>query len=163
MNEITQHDFGLLRREVKDARAIASNVDHKLTRLIEDSARRPRDGSLMARIAASRLLAQVERRQPAAVAAQHWPLDTELRAAVAPAMTGVAGWSAELLAVAIADISSTLLGPSVFGQLRELSAVSYDFGRRRCGQSTVAVIGGERRLCHRGRRDQRRRVADQRG
>ena len=41
-------------------------------------------------------------------------------------MTGVAGWSAELLAVAIADITSTLLGPSVFGQLRALSAASYD-------------------------------------
>ena len=43
MNEITQHDFGLLRREVKDARAIASNIDYKLTRLL-DSDEPDRDG-----------------------------------------------------------------------------------------------------------------------
>ena len=45
---------------------------------------------------------------------------------VGPARTDTAGWAAELVAVAIAEITSTLLGPSVFGQLRELSAVSYD-------------------------------------
>jgi hypothetical protein len=46
--------------------------------------------------------------------------------AVAPARTDTAGWAAELVAIAIADVTSSLLGPSVFGQLRALSAVSYD-------------------------------------
>jgi hypothetical protein len=97
MNEITQHDFGLLRREVKDARAIASNLDYKITRLLDDHARRPRDGSLVVRIAACQALARSEKRQPEAIAAQHWPHDVQLRAAVAPAQTTVAGWAAELV------------------------------------------------------------------
>jgi hypothetical protein len=125
MNDIF-HEIGLLRREVRDARAIASNVDHKLTRLIEGAGASRRDGSLIARIAACRLISKSEGTAAAAVAAKNWPHDYELRAAVAPAMTSVATWTAELLAVAIQDVTSTLLGPSVFSQLRELSAVSYD-------------------------------------
>ena len=40
-------------------------------------------------------------------------------------MTGVVGWAAELTESVIADVAGTLLGPSVFGQLREMSAASY--------------------------------------
>jgi hypothetical protein len=42
MNEITQHDFGLLRREVKDLRGLVANVDHRLLRLIEGGGARTR-------------------------------------------------------------------------------------------------------------------------
>ena len=79
MDDFAQHDFGLLRREVKDARAIASNIDYKLTRLLE-SDEPDRGGSLVARIACARLLAQIERRQPAEVASQDWPFDRASRA-----------------------------------------------------------------------------------
>ncbi len=113
------------RRISKDVRSAISNLDYKISRLLSDDDD-PRDGSLIARIAACRVLSITEKRRPEAVAAQHWPHDTELRAAVAPAMTSVSGWSAELLAVAIADVTGSLLGPSVFARLRALSAVSYD-------------------------------------
>jgi len=43
----------------------------------------PRPGGLVARMAYSQLLAKSYRRQPADVAAQIWPKDHELRAAVA--------------------------------------------------------------------------------
>jgi hypothetical protein len=127
MNEnITSHDFGLLRREVRDARAIASNVDIKITRLLEGGPSSRRDGSLIGRLATSQLIAKSESRSAVDVAHANWPHDVELRAAVAPAMTGVADWAAPLVATAIMDISTTLLGQSVFGQLRALSPVSYD-------------------------------------
>ena len=99
---------------------------------------------MIARIAACQVLARSEKRRPEAVAAQHWPHDTELRAAVAPAMTSVSGWSAELLAVAIADVTGSLLGPSVFARLRALSAVSYDMvdGHAVKAPSHVSVASG---------------------
>jgi len=77
MNDLS-HEIGLMRREVRDARAIASNVDHKLTRLIEGTAGSRRDGSLIAGLAACQLLAKSEHNTAAAVAAQHWPTDTQL-------------------------------------------------------------------------------------
>ncbi|MBR1237873.1 phage major capsid protein [Bradyrhizobium sp. AUGA SZCCT0182] len=114
------------RRIGKDARAAISNLDYKFTRLFEGTGAPRRDGSLVARIAACRLVAKSEGRKPADVAQQNWPHDVQLRAAVAPARTDTAGWAAELVATVVEDVSGTLLGPSVFGQLRELSAVSYD-------------------------------------
>ncbi|MBR1296649.1 phage major capsid protein [Bradyrhizobium sp. AUGA SZCCT0042] len=114
------------RRIGKDARSAIGILDHKFTRYFESTGAPRRDGSLIARIAACRLIEKSERNTAAAVAQQYWPHDMQLRAAVGPARTDTAGWSAELLATAVEDVSSTLLGPSVFGQLRELSAVSYD-------------------------------------
>jgi hypothetical protein len=73
---------------------------------------------LIVRIAASQLIGRAERRAPAAVAAQLWPHDTQLRSAIAPAMTGVAGWASELVNVMVTDIADRLLAPSVFSQLR---------------------------------------------
>lgn len=114
------------RRVAKDARSAISNLDYKLTRLLEGAGKPRRDGSLVARIAACQLLSRSEKCRPAEVAAQYWPHDWQLKSAVAPARTDTAGWAAELLATVIADINSSLLGPSVFSQLRELSGVSYD-------------------------------------
>ena len=38
-----------------------------------------------------------------------WPYDLELRAATGPAMTGIAGWAAELIGVMVADIADRML------------------------------------------------------
>ena len=95
----------MLRRQIKGA------VLDDLRQLFDNRDRR--NGSLVTRLAACRLLAITDKRNPAAVAAQHWPHDTELRAAVGPARTDTAGWAAELVAVMIADITGSLLGPSV--------------------------------------------------
>jgi hypothetical protein len=107
-------------RVLSDIQSRIASLDASVT-----AARRaqPRPG-LTARVVVARLLARSERSEAHDIAAQHGPRDHELRAAVAPAMTGVAGWAAELTSTVIADVSSTLLGPSVFG--RELNAASYD-------------------------------------
>jgi Phage capsid family len=113
-----QSTLGLLRREVRDARAIASNVDHKLTRLIENGDG-SRDGSLVVRLAACRVLARTERTTPAAIAADRWPHDIQLKTATGPALSSQSGWASELIATVIVDIADRLLAPSVFSQLRD--------------------------------------------
>jgi hypothetical protein len=110
------------RRVAKDTRAAVSNLDSKLDRLDRfiDGGNARRDGSLVTRLAACHLVAKAERSTAVAVAARNWPHDIELRAAVAPAQTGVAGWASELVGSMVDDVSSSVLGPSVFGQLRAL-------------------------------------------
>lgn len=125
MNDLS-NDIGLLRREVRDARAIASNVDHKLTRLIEGGCGARRDGSLVVRRAACQLIARAEGRSAAAVAAQYWPHDIKLRSAVAPAQTTVSGWAQELVSVVTAEIADRMLPASVFSQLRQ-QGLSYEY------------------------------------
>jgi len=77
------------------------------------------------------LVANVERRETEDAARQSFAADRELgcwiatRAAASPAMTTRAGWAA-VINVVIADVTTSLLGPSVFGQLRALG-VSYIF------------------------------------
>jgi HK97 family phage major capsid protein len=112
--------------EVKDLRGLTSNLDRRVLRLVEGDGTTPRRGSLVTKLVVSQLLGRIERRPAMAVAQQLWPHDTELRSAVASAMTSVAGWSSELLAVITTDISDRLLAPSVFGQLRRLG-VAYNF------------------------------------
>ena len=104
---------------------VLSEIQATVGRL-DARARRAQPRGLVAKIAYSRLIARSERSEPVDVAVRTWPRDHELRAAVAPAMTGVVGWAAELTATVIADITGSLLGPSVFSQLRALSAASYD-------------------------------------
>jgi hypothetical protein len=79
MNEITTHDFGLLRREVKDLRGLVSNLYHRILKLVEPSAR-PRPAGLTARLAATALMARVGKRAVADVARQHYGDDRELAA-----------------------------------------------------------------------------------
>jgi len=119
MNDLS-HEIGLARREIRDCRSLASNVDHKLTRLIEHGdGESQRDGSLVVRLAACRVLARAERTTPAAIAAERWPQDYQLKAATGPALTGQSGWASELIATVIVDIADRLLAPSVFSQLRD--------------------------------------------
>jgi hypothetical protein len=84
----------------------------------------PRPGGLVARLAACHLIAHREKRQPEDVAKQYFGGDrdlahlVELRGAVTPAMTGVAGWAAELAATVVQDVADNLLPASVLAQLR---------------------------------------------
>jgi hypothetical protein len=124
LNDLT-HTLGLLRSEVRDARALTSNLDIQVRRLFEP-ARAPRPGGLWARLAAVKLIAHREKRQPADVAKQYFGRDTdlahlvELKGAVTPAMTGVAGWAAEIAAVVVVDVADNLLPGIGAGAIAQL-------------------------------------------
>ena len=84
----------------------------------------PRAKACQATLNACQLIARAKRSDPVDVARQHFADDRdlrhliELRAAVAPAQTGVAGWASELAAVTVADIADNLLPQSALVQLR---------------------------------------------
>src|SRR4029450_2243398 len=69
---------------------------------------------------------------PGDVARQHFADDRdlarliEIRAAVTPAMTGVAGWAAALAAVVVQDVADNLLPASALAQLRSMG-LAYSF------------------------------------
>lgn len=75
------------------------------------------------------------------MAKQHFAADRdlthliELKAAVTPAMTTVAGWASELSAVSVADVAPSLLPASALAQLRAASGQDYAF----VGGSVVRV------------------------
>lgn len=75
------------------------------------------------------------------MAKQHFAADRdlthliELKAAVTPAMTTVAGWASELSAVSVADVAPSLLLASALAQLRAASGQDYAF----VGGSVVRV------------------------
>ena len=111
-----------LQRSLSDIQSKISSLDARMTA----AASRARPRSLVTRRATAELLARAGNCEPADVAAQRWPRDHQLRAAVAPAQTTVAGWAAELVGTVIEDITGSLLGASAFAQLRALSGASYD-------------------------------------
>ena len=111
-----------LQRAISDIQSKIAGIDARMTA----AARRDRPRSLVTRRAAAELFARVSNCDASDIAAQKWPRDHQLRAAVAPARTDTAGWAAELVATVIEDVSSTLLGASAFAQLRALSGASYD-------------------------------------
>jgi hypothetical protein len=71
-------------------------------------------GNLFRRLRAAHVIAKVARLPVATVAERHWPSDRLLRAAVAPAMTQVPGWAAELAPRMVAD-QLDALGPMSAG------------------------------------------------
>jgi hypothetical protein len=112
-------DLALAIRIAKDTRSAVSAVDYHLNKILDRDGSKPtRDGSLIIRTAASQMIARAEKRTPIAVARQFWGDDVQLRSAVAPAQTTVAGWAAELFATVTTEITDRLLPASVFGQLR---------------------------------------------
>lgn len=126
MNDLS-HEIGLARRELRDCRSLVQNLDRRVIKWIEGGDAEPqRDGSLVARGIACKLIGRIENKSAAQIAAERWPYDTVLRSAVAPAMTGVAGWAAEVLGVVITDIADRMLGASVFSQLRAMG-LSLDY------------------------------------
>jgi hypothetical protein len=125
MNDLT-HTIGLMRSELRDVRSVVNRVDHKTARLAAANSTAVRDGCLTARMAACALISRVTKRSAAAVAAQTWPYDHELKAATGPARTDTAGWSAELIGVMVADIADRMLPESVFSQLRAMG-LQYTF------------------------------------
>jgi hypothetical protein len=130
MNDLT-HEFGLLKRQLRDVAAVVNTVDHRTRKLTEPSAA-PRPAGLVARFAACCLIAKLERRQPADVAKQSFADDRdlqhliELRAATGPATTTQATFAAELIGVTVADIAQNLLPTSTFAQLRSVG-LQYTF------------------------------------
>jgi hypothetical protein len=104
-------NFGLLKREFRDVHAVVSRLDTQVRRLVEPVAIH-RPAGLVARYAACTLIALKAKRSPEAIATQHFAADRdlarliELKAAVTPAMTGVAGWASELAAVVVVDIAT---------------------------------------------------------
>jgi hypothetical protein len=131
MNEITQADFGLLRRQVRDVAAVVGNIDHRFRKQDLVSIHRP--AGLSSRFAACALIARAEKRNAEDVARQHFSADRELaqlieiRTAVAPAQSTVATWAAELAAVVTQDVAENLLPATVLAQLRQLSGQPYAF------------------------------------
>ena len=117
------HTVGLMHRELKDARSIMANVQHHVRQLREPQAT-PRPAGLVARLAACAIISRGTRQALDAVVKQNFPNDRdlaaliELRTATAPAMTGQAGWAAELVGTAVTDVADNLLGDTALAQLR---------------------------------------------
>jgi hypothetical protein len=131
MNEITSHDFGLLRREVRDARTVLSRLDHQMRQQAEPGTLR-RPAGLVARLAAVALISRAQRQTPDAVARQYFRDDRdlagliEIKTAIAPAQTTVTGWASELAAIVVQDIADNLLPQSALSQLRA-QGLAYGF------------------------------------
>jgi hypothetical protein len=122
--------IGLLRREVKDVRAVAAHIENRTRNLNQPSAIR-RPGGLCGRAAACWLIGLAEKRSPLDVCRQHFGGDYELnqwmtRAASSPASTTTSGFGAELAQVVVADIADNLLPASVLVQLRNMG-LAYEF------------------------------------
>lgn len=113
-------DLALTLRVAKDTRSAVGNLDYRISKLLDGRKTADRDGSLIIRTAACKLIASAYKQSPIAVARQFWGDDIELKSAVAPAQTTVAGWAAELLAVVTSELSDRLLPETVFAQLRQL-------------------------------------------
>ncbi len=131
MNDLSSPEFGLLRRQIRDVSAMLGIIDHRTRKLGEPELRRP--GGLCARMATVALLSRMEKRPPDAIVKQHFSGDRELaqllefRSASGPAMTGTAGFAAELAATAVEDLATNLLPQSALVQLRALSGQPYAF------------------------------------
>ena len=125
MNDLSSADsFGVLRRELRDTRALAANMDHKLRQVLDD---RHRSGSLVELLwkgLAARVGAYSQR--PSAdvddaiahlrKSADYMRLEMVTRATTSPAMTGTATWAAELIKPLVIEFIDQLQ-PSIFSQL----------------------------------------------
>lgn len=96
-------------------------------------------GNLFTRLLTAKTLASLWRDSGitvADVAAQMWPNDLVLRAAVAPAMTSVAGWAAELAQLRVADAVEALGPASAAAQiLKQCLLLNWD------GAGQISVPG----------------------
>ena len=112
---------------------LAASTPRPLRRILDGTDRIERPGGLVARLCACTVLSRLSRQPLDGFAKQHFRGDHELaaliemKAAVAPASTSVAGWAAELVGTAVADLTSNVLPASVLSQLRGLSGASYVF------------------------------------
>ncbi|MBR0823750.1 phage major capsid protein [Bradyrhizobium liaoningense] len=112
-----------LKRAISDVQSKISRLDHRLQHAASGAP--GDDRSLITRIAACLLLGRSQKRSAGALAAQLWPHDLELKAAVSPAMTSVSGWAGELVGSLVQDLASRMLPSSCFSQLRT-TGLSYD-------------------------------------
>ena len=101
-----------LKRSISDIQSKIASLDHSVMTAARRD--RPRPGGLVARYAAVELLARAQKRSRADVA-REFGTDRdlarliELKGAMAPAQTTVAGWAAELVATVVQDIADNLL------------------------------------------------------
>jgi hypothetical protein len=121
MNDLTS-EIGLVKRQLRDVLAVASNVDHRTRKLVEPSAIH-RSGGLVARLAAVELLARSQKRLRGDVAKQYFRDDNdlapliELKAAMAPAQTTVSGWAAELAGAAVPNFVPSITRRSAWADV----------------------------------------------
>src|SRR4051812_4390432 len=99
-----------------------------VARLAREDHAEHRQRSLTARLAACIVLASEKSATALDIARASFPDDQVLlKAATAPAMTGVGGWAAELIAPLVLDVATSLLPASALTQLRALSPLDYEF------------------------------------
>jgi hypothetical protein len=131
MNDISS-ELVSLKRMARDVQSSQSTALHLLRKISEPSST-ARPAGIVSRFAACSLIARVERRDIATVQRQHFRDDRdlasliELKSAVPPAQSSVAGWASELIATSVADLLDNLLGGSVLTALRAMSGASYVF------------------------------------
>jgi hypothetical protein len=133
MNDLSSDTVGMLRRELRDTRALAANIDHKLRKLIEPAPARLRPRDHLVRAAVVRLIAKETKQSFDDILAQRFHGDavTPLilqRAAMSPAITTGAGWAAELAGTAVADFFSSLPA-GAYAQLIARTPLRIDIGR----------------------------------
>src|SRR5262245_35198722 len=75
------------------------------------------EGNIATRLLAARVIASVKQASPANVAAERWPSDLVMRAAVSPAITTTAGWAAELAVRVVRDELEALGAASAGAEL----------------------------------------------
>lgn len=132
MNDLSSDTIGVFRRELRDARSVVANIDHRLRKMFDGSDRSARPAGFSARLAACHLLSHAQGRPLDDVVKQNFRHDGELaawiqtRAVASPAMTTVPGWLQELTGPIVADVASNLLRDSVLSQLR-LRGLIYDY------------------------------------
>ena len=128
MNEITSDTIGVFRRELRDTRTLAANMDRKLRSVLDGGSSFERPAGLVARAAVCSVFSHTQRRGADTVAREHFQTDRDLekllvlRAAVNPANTSVASWAAELVQTITVDVADRLIPESVFARLRALGS-----------------------------------------
>jgi hypothetical protein len=125
MNDVP-HEIGLMRREVRDARAIVSRLDASMA--VARRASSPPPQALLAKVLACHAIGRQKGGGAARAVAERYNNESGLlkalaapgmigKAAVAPANTTVAGWAAELSTPGNADFWQVLAPSSIYSQL----------------------------------------------
>ncbi|MBR1286064.1 phage major capsid protein [Bradyrhizobium sp. AUGA SZCCT0177] len=126
MNDLS-HELGLMRRELRDARAIVSRLDASMA-VARRAVPRRSPQQRLAQTLACYAIGRQKTQAPARIAATLYNNDPALlatlaspgmigRSAVAPAMTTVSGWAAELASAGNADFLQVLAPKSIYAQL----------------------------------------------
>lgn len=114
MNE-TCDTIGVFRRELRDTRMLAVNIDHRLRTLTEPSRGMRRPAGIIARLATVHLMSRAARTRSTASCKRHFADDrvslhcSPSKQRRGPATTTQAGWAAELVLDSVQDAATNLL------------------------------------------------------